>query len=99
MTAGPREPAAPRRWLLFVVGGEPNSLRARENAERLLSAAGDGCELRVVDVLEDFQDALAHNVLVTPTLVQTHPPPRTVILGSLTDTGRVRAVLGLEAEP
>jgi circadian clock protein KaiB len=93
------QPAAARRWLLFVAGGEPNSTRARENLEALQRAAGPGCAVEVVDVLEDFQRALEHDVLVTPSLIQLEPAPRVTVLGALSDARRVAAALGLELAP
>lgn len=87
-----------RRWLLFVAGGEPNSTRARENLEPLQRAAGPGCAVEVVDVLEDFQRALEHDVLVTPSLIQLEPGPRRTVLGCLSDAERVAAALGLQLE-
>ena len=93
MTAG-RQPQ--RRWLLFVAGGEPNSTRARENLEALQRAAGPGCAIEVVDVLEDFQRALEHEVLVTPSLLQLEPGPPVTVLGCLSDAERVAAALSLE---
>ncbi len=96
MTSG-QQPA--RHWLLFVAGGEPNSTRARENLAALQRAAGPGCAVEVVDVLEDFQRALEHDVLVTPSLIQLEPAPRVTVLGALSDAERVAAALGLELEP
>jgi circadian clock protein KaiB len=71
---------------LFVAGDEPNSKLARENLTKLCRQHLKGdYELEVVDVLEDFQAALENNVLITPTLV----------VGTLSDTEKVLAALGL----
>lgn len=88
---------APIRMTLFIAGDEVNSRRARENLARLCEQECKGrCELNVIDVLEDFQAAVEHNVMVTPTLIVTEPPPTVTILGDLRDTARLRAALRLD---
>lgn len=51
--------------------------------------------LEVVDVLENFEAALEHGILVAPTLVRESPPPRGVMVGSLRDSGKVLEFLGI----
>ena len=46
-----------------------------------------------MDVLEDFTPARDHGVVVTPTLLRVSPPPRVTIIGTLSDTPTVLAVL------
>ena len=93
---GPASPAGRYRLVLFVAGEEKNSRLARENLQRLCDAElGDDCEVRIVDVLEDFAPALAHNVLLTPALLVLAPPPETMIVGNLKDRGKVLTALGL----
>jgi len=85
------------RMTLFVANGEANSRRAQDNLARLCEEYLDNeYELYVVDVLEDFQAAMDLNVMVTPTLIVTEPPPGVTILGDLRDTERLRAALGLD---
>ena len=93
----PEKPSSrqPRRFILFVVGDEPNSRLARQNMESLCKSSDAPIEWELIDVLNDFQTALAHDVLATPALVQVEPPPRITILGNLNDMERVRHVLGL----
>jgi circadian clock protein KaiB len=83
---------------LYVVRSAPNSVRAISN----LRAIGqewfkDGYDLEIVDVLEAPHRALEDDVIVTPTLVKLSPP-RTVIVGNLSDTRTVLEALGLRAE-
>jgi hypothetical protein len=53
----------------------------------------------VVDVLLDFQQAIEHNVMVTPTLIVTDPQPGVTLIGDLRDIWKLRAALRLaEAE-
>lgn len=88
---------APMRMTLFVADGEANSRRAKENIVRLCEEELDSdYHLEVIDVLEDFQAAVDRNVVVTPTLILTEPPPGVTVLGDLRDTERLRTALGLK---
>jgi circadian clock protein KaiB len=82
-------------WL-FVAGDRPNSLQARQNIAQICEVHLQGrCELTVVDVSQDFKTALAHDILLTPTLLLLSPPPRVTIIGNLSDTQTVLAALRL----
>ena len=96
--AGPPAPgtsvAPPSVFWLFVAGAGRHSLQARENLAKLCEAhLPEGCEIRIVDVLEDFTLARDHGVVVTPTLLRVSPPPRVIIIGTLSDTPTVLAAL------
>lgn len=81
---------------LFVAGEESNSTQAKENLKRICDTYLKGrFQSEIVDVLEDFQTALEHNVLVTPTLILVSPPPKVTIFGNLSDTKKVLAALRL----
>jgi circadian clock protein KaiB len=87
------------RLLLFVAGDEHNSRLARENLSRLRDSLPDHvCEVKVIDVLEDYRAALENNVLVTPCLIRPDSTPPLRVVGSLTDMQRVRAALGIPGE-
>ena len=79
--------------ILFVVGNEPNSLRARQNMKHLYEKLDGLVTYEVIDVLEDFQTALKYNILATPALVRVHPEPQLTILGNMSDTERILALL------
>ena len=85
--------------ILFVVPSGSNSIRARENLERLCEQYLPGRhEIRIVDVLQDFQTALDHNILLTPSVVVTAPAPRVTIHGDLSDTHQFIRALKLPEE-
>lgn len=87
------------RLRLFVAGDEPNSNKARAVLARLCEEyLKDRYELRIVDVLEDYQAAIDHQVIVVPTLIVDAPLPQKTILGSLGDGKKVLAALGLEGK-
>lgn len=82
--------------LLFVAGDEPNSKQAKDNLKRICDTHLNGRHRnKIIDVLEDFQAALEHNVLVTPTLILVEPPPQVRIFGNLSDTKKVFDALRL----
>ncbi len=81
---------------LFVAGDEANSRMAKENLAQLCETHLAGrCTVEIIDVLQDFQAALANNVLVTPTLVVSSSGRLATIVGSLSDTNRVLDALGI----
>ena len=86
------------RMILFVAGDERNSRLARENLARLCESDLQGrCDVEIVDVLVNFAAAIEHQVLLTPCLLWVEPPPGgAMIIGNLSDLGRVRAALHLD---
>lgn len=84
---------------LFVAGDEPNSAMAKASLDRICSEhPGQLCQIEIVDVLKDLRPALEEKVLVTPALVIRGPERRTVIFGTLADTGKVLAALQVGSE-
>lgn len=87
-------------FTLFVTGQTPTSEAARENLKTICkSHLGDRCEVVIVDVLDDPEIAELHRVMATPTLIKASPLPARRIIGDLSDTARVLAVLGLTPNP
>jgi circadian clock protein KaiB len=92
-------PLATYRFTLFVAGDEPNSRLAKENLARLCdSVPAHCCEVEIIDVLVDYRPALEHNILVTPCLLWHNAGSPVRVAGTLSDTQRVRAALGLPIE-
>ena len=92
--AGP----APMKLRLYIAPGAPNSTLAQANLAALLEAHGAKAEIEVIDCIRDPKRALKDGVLVTPTLVRLSPPMATIV-GTLGDTPRVAAALGLAMSP
>ncbi len=85
--------------ILFVVSDGPNSVRARENLERLCEERLPGRHrIQIVDVVTDFQTALEHNILLTPSVVITDPPPRITVHGDLSDSRKFIEALNRKGE-
>ena len=99
MNAQRKAGRAVRSMLLFVAGGEANSVVALMNFRKLCDDTSD-CEMRceVIDVLDNYHKALEHRVLVTPCLVLLEPEPRAMIVGTLKNLASVRFALRLPAE-
>ena len=85
---------------LFVSGASPLAARAIANATRLCDMHCNGhYHLSVVDVYEEPESLLTHNLLATPTLVKTLPGPVRRVVGDLSQTDKVLAILDLPASP
>ncbi len=84
------------RLRLFIAGEEPNSSKAISIITRLCEERLKGrCELQIVDVFKDYQAAIVHRVVAVPCLIVESPPPRRVIIGSLTGEDKLLEALGL----
>jgi hypothetical protein len=78
------------RLILFVAGDERNSRIAKDNLARICREMPDiRCEVRIVDVLQDFETAQKYNILLTPSLLVIDSPPPTMIVGNLNDMEEV----------
>lgn len=99
MTAeGDSAPASDIRALyhlrLFVSGASDLSARAIDDVTRLCDRHVDaGVRLTVVDIHDHPTVALSSDVRVVPTLVRILPLPVRRIVGDLSDTERVLAML------
>ena len=84
------------RLRLFVAGDEPNSEKAKAVLYRLCGKhLKNHFELHIVDVLEDYQAAIDHHVVAVPSLIVEKPSSSLIIVGSLSDEGKVISALGL----
>lgn len=88
--------AAIYRMLLFVAGNEPNSLKAKEIVFHICRKYLHGhYEIKVVDVYEDYQSAINHQVVIVPTLIIESPPPLKIVAGSINDEKKLLLALGI----
>jgi len=84
------------RLRLFVVGNGANSILALSNLRLLCREHLKGrYTIETVDVVKNFQAAIKDNILITPALILVAPLPRVVVLGNLSDRGKVLAALRL----
>ncbi len=57
----------------------------------------DNCRLDIVDLLLNPEKAERYNIMVTPTLIRTHPKPEKKIIGDLSNKGKL--LMGLDLTP
>lgn len=84
-------------FILFIVENGKNSERAIENLKSLCEKwLPDSHTITIVDVVEDFQTALDHDILLTPSVIVTEPEPRVVLHGDLSDSSKFVDALNLD---
>ncbi len=89
----------PYYFRLYIAGAnEPKSLRAIDNFHRLAERIPSDCDLDVIDIYEQLEEAEADRISATPTLVKVSPLPTQKIVGDLSDRDRVLAVLGIKPD-
>lgn len=82
---------------LYITGQTHRSFSAVRNLHRICDRwIPEQFQIDIVDVLENPQDAEDNQILATPTLVKSYPPPAQRIIGDLSDPQRVATTLGLE---
>jgi len=83
---------------LFIAGRLPRSESAIRTLRRLCEEElGGECDLIVIDVLEQPEEAEKGGILATPTVVKELPPPIRKVIGDLSDKEKVMA--GLDLRP
>ena len=80
---------------LYITGQTSKAERAIKNLRKICEEIfGDQYEMKIVDVLENPQQAEDEKILATPTLIKEAPPPPRRVIGDLSD--RKKVVNGLE---
>lgn len=81
---------------LFVTGASARSARAIANIKRICERQGSNLFLlEVVDIYQQPELARAAQLVASPTLLKTQPPPERRMVGDLSDHARVLRGLGL----
>lgn len=79
---------------LYIAGQTPRSIAAFANLKRLCEEHLAGrYRIEVVDLIESPQQARNDGIVALPTLVRNAPPPARKLIGDLSDTERVLAVM------
>jgi circadian clock protein KaiB len=86
---------------LFIAGRTPRTDHAVATLRQLIEQrlSDHQCELVIIDVLTDPQQAEARHILATPTLIKVSPLPQRRIIGDLADADGLLAALSLSPEP
>lgn len=81
---------------LYVAGSTPQSSRAITNIKAIcLTHLKDRYTLKIVDLYEQQERAQDDQIIVAPTLIKQWPLPARRLIGDLSQTERVLAVLEL----
>ncbi len=82
---------------LYIAGQTPRAERAISTLRRMIEQelAGYECELTIIDVLADPQQAENQKILATPTLIKSSPPPYRRVIGDLSSVSDLLNVLNL----
>ncbi len=93
-----RRPAKLWQLRLYVTGQTTRSLTAFENLKQICESHLKGrYRITVIDLLKHPQLASGDQILAVPTVVRRLPKPVRIIIGNLSDTGRVLVGLDLRA--
>ena len=85
---------------LFISGSTPRSSRAIQTIRSICEHELNGnYDLEVVDIYQHPEQVKPDQIIVTPTLVKTLPPPLRKIIGDLSDKERVLVGLGVLKHP
>ena len=83
---------------LFITGHTEKSRRAVRNITRLCEEHLHGVyDLEVIDVYQQPELAVEHQLVAAPTLFKVLPLPPRKMIGDMSDTGRVLAGLGIRS--
>jgi circadian clock protein KaiB len=81
---------------LCVSGMTPRSRDALINLKQICDAYFDGhYQLEVIDLYQQPALAAAHQIIATPTLLKSYPPPLRRLIGDLSDTEATIRRLGI----
>ena len=83
---------------LYIAGQTPKSIKAFANLHKICEEKLAGrYMIEVIDLLENPQLAMGHQIFAIPTLVRTLPTPIKKIIGDLSDTERTLVGLDIRA--
>jgi circadian clock protein KaiB len=81
---------------LCISGMTARSRRALANLKRICDEHLEGqYQLEVIDLYQQPELAAKHQLIATPTLLKTLPPPLSRLIGDLSDTEKTLAQLGI----
>lgn len=82
--------------MLFISGMSVKSINAIENLLEICDAhlAGN-FDLEIIDVSQQMEQALKHEIIATPTLIKIKPLPKKLIIGDLSNTNKVLNALDI----
>ncbi len=80
---------------LYVYGQTGTSIIAERNIRELIEEIRDiECSLEIIDILTSPEKSMEDKIIATPTLVRTDPQPQIKLIGDMSDTDFLKAMLG-----
>ena len=80
---------------LFVSSMSPRSMEAIENIKRICEEKfTNKFVLEIIDIYKHPEAAVNHHIVFGPSLIKLAPPPKRMLIGSLSDTEKVIKALG-----
>ena len=81
---------------LYVSGMSPKSMEAIENIRRLCDQfLKNAFELEIIDIYLHPEIAAEHHIVFSPSLIKHLPLPKKTLIGTLSDTEKVKSALGI----
>jgi circadian clock protein KaiB len=85
---------------LYVSGMSPKSMEAIENINKICSELlEDSFQLEIIDLYKHPEAASEQQVVFSPSLIKRNPPPKKILVGTFSDSGKVIRGLGIEIKP
>ena len=84
------------KFILFIAGMNPGSIRAIENVRELCDHSLDGrYELDVIDIFQERELVRRMDIIAVPVLIRTRPEPEKRIIGDMLDQTEIRNALDI----
>jgi circadian clock protein KaiB len=84
------------RLVLYVCGATPHCMLAIKNINDICKTyLNNSAEVEIVDVVQHPEAAIQAQIIAAPTLIKFEPGPERRMIGDLSNTSKVLAVLGI----
>jgi circadian clock protein KaiB len=81
---------------LYVSGMSAKSMEAIENIKKLCDEyLNNAFELEVIDLYKNPEAASTQQIVFSPSLIKTSPPPKKTLVGTFADAQKVIKILGI----
>jgi len=89
--------AAPSKYdlCLYIAGNSPRSRQAVVNMKKMCADFPSGvCILKVVDILQQPQEAKDNQIIAVPTLIKKMPKPVRLFIGDMSNSNDILQAIG-----
>jgi circadian clock protein KaiB len=81
---------------LYVSGMSPKSMEAIENINKICSEMlEDSFQLEIIDLYKNPEVASEQQIIFSPSLIKSNPPPKKTLVGTFSDKVKVIRGLGI----